>query len=57
MSSGMENAQNFGAIISSMVLGPFFDIFPNFGVGGVSPYVGLGEGVFSMEEVLQHVLH
>ena len=27
----MENAQNFAAIISSMVLGPsFFDIFPSF---------------------------
>ena len=32
MSSGMENAQNFAAIISSMVLEPsFFDRFSEFG--------------------------
>ena len=32
MSSGMQNAQNFAAIISSMVLEPsFFDIFFDFG--------------------------
>ena len=31
MSSGSQNAQNFAAIISSMVLGPsFFDHFPRF---------------------------
>ena len=31
MSSGMENAQNFAAVISSMVLGPsFFDYFSMF---------------------------
>ena len=32
MSSGMQNAQNFAAIISSMVLEPsFFDLFFDFG--------------------------
>ena len=32
MSSGMQNAQNFAAIISSMVLEPsFFDHFFDFG--------------------------
>ena len=58
----MENAQNFAAVISSMVLGPsffchfskfshffdFFHVFPNFGVGRgmFSQTLGLG-GVFS----------
>ena len=59
-SSGMQNAQNFAAIVSSMVLGPsvffltfshvshflFFQCFSIFwgGGGGVFPNLGLGVG-------------
>ena len=58
-SSGMENAQNFAAIISSMVLGPsffwsFFHIFPIFHFSlcpffqffHVFQFLGLGRGMF-----------
>ena len=48
MSSGMENAQNFAAIISSMVLEPsFFDIFCMFSQFGIffGPGYGLGHGL------------
>ena len=48
MSSGMQNAQNFAAIISSMVLEPsFFDLFscfPSFGFF-YGPGYGLGRGL------------
>ena len=48
ISSGMENAQNFAAIISSMVLEPsFFDLFscfPSFGFF-YGPGYGLGRGL------------
>ena len=59
MSSDMENAQNFAAIISSMVLGPsFFRTFSKFSQFSIFscahfsifpcfPIFGVGEGVFS----------
>ena len=52
MSSGTQNAQNFAAIVSSMVLGPsffglFFHVFPFFEFFHVFQFLGLGRGVFS----------
>ena len=58
MSSGMENAQNFAAVVSSMVLGPsffchfskfshfldFFNVFPNSGVGEGDVFLCFGVG-------------
>ena len=60
MSSGMENAQNFAAIISSMVLGPsFFDYFLSFSnvfdffvLFMFSYFWGWGGGMFSQNMVL-----
>ena len=52
MSSGMENAQNFAAVISSMVLGPFFEdfamlficsCFPDFWDGIFPHILGCGD--------------
>ena len=61
MSSGMENAQNFAAVVSSMVLGPsfFFDYFLSFSnvfhflfFVIFSNFRGWGGGMFSQNMVL-----
>jgi hypothetical protein len=64
MSSGMENAQNFAAVISSMVLGPsFFDYFLSFSnvfifflhFSMFSIFWGWGGGMFSLNMGLEGV--